>query len=127
MSEHTHTSSRGADARREQAHKHAHTKEHKDILAEEEPVVLESSATDPEFPAMQEFEVDEGGAPGSTRKHPGLIWAVIAIVAVVILCIVFAAAGDWFTPTEAEQNAQLQVEEETVPEDLGEGGNADKL
>lgn len=108
-------------------HEGKHSSSNKDILAKEEPIVLESSASDPEFPAMQEFEVDEGGAPGSKRKHPGLIWGLIALVAVIILCVVFAASGDWFTPSEAERNAQLQVEEETVPEDLGEGGNAERL
>ena len=55
-------------------------------LANDQPVVLESSAADPEFPAMQEFEVDAHGPKGSTRKHPGLIWAVLAVVAVVLLC-----------------------------------------
>lgn len=93
--------------------------EDKDILAKEEPFVLESSASDPEFPAMQEFEVDEGGAPGSTRKHPGLIWGVIAIVAVIILVVVLILAGDWMTPNQAEKNAEVQFEEQTVPEDLG--------
>lgn len=43
----------------------------RDPLAAEEPTVLESSADDPEFPAMQEFEVDEGGPKANTRKHPG--------------------------------------------------------
>lgn len=91
----------------------------KDTLANDEPVVLKSSATDPEFPAMQEFEVDEDGPKGSTAKHPGLIWAIIAVVAVVVLCVAFAASGDWFTPSQAERNAQVQFEEQTVPEDLG--------
>ena len=59
----------------------------RDPLAAEEPTVLESSADDPEFPAMQEFEVDEGGPKANTRKHPGLIWAIIAIVAVIALVI----------------------------------------
>ena len=40
----------------------------RDPLAAEEPTVLESSADDPEFPAMQEFEVDEGGPKANTRK-----------------------------------------------------------
>lgn len=44
--------------------------ENRDILAKEQPIVLESSASNPTFPAMQEFEVDEGGPAGSTRKHP---------------------------------------------------------
>lgn len=88
-------------------------------LEADEPTVIESSASDPEFPADSEYEVDEGGFKGSTKKHPGIIWAIIAIVAVVVLCIAFAAIGDWFTPDQAERNAQLQFEEETVPEDLG--------
>ena len=91
----------------------------RDILAKEQPIVLESSASDPVFPAMQEYEVDEGGPKGSTRKHPGLIWAVIAVIAVAVLVCVFIFAGDWMTPDQAEQNAQTQFEEETVPEDLG--------
>ena len=101
-----------------------HDKGHKkdkdrDILAKEQPIVLESSASDPTFPAMQEFEVDEGGPKGSTRKHPGLIWLIIAIVAIAVLVCVFIFAGDWMTPDQAEQNAQLEFEEQTVPEDLG--------
>ncbi|MCD8317295.1 MAG: hypothetical protein LUB61_07855 [Eggerthellaceae bacterium] len=94
-------------------------KEHKDVLAEDEPFVLESSETDPEFPAMQEFEVDTGGPKGSKRKHPGLIWVCIAIAAVIVLCIVFAVIGDWFTPDEAEQISQAQEDEAIVPEDMG--------
>lgn len=91
----------------------------RDVLANDQPVVLESSAADPEFPAMQEFEVDTHGPKGSTRKHPGLLWAVLAIVAVALLCAAFAAAGDWFTPDQAERTAQTEFEEQTVPEDLG--------
>ena len=91
----------------------------RDVLANDQPVVLESSAADPEFPAMQEFEVDAHGPKGSTRKHPGLIWAVLAVVAVVLLCAAFAAVGDWFTPDQAERAAQTEFEEQTVPEDLG--------
>ncbi len=91
----------------------------KDTLANDEPVVLESSASDPEFPAMQEFEVDTDGPQGSKRKRPGLLWLIIAVVAVVVLCLGFALAGDWFTPNQAERNAQTAFEEETVPEDLG--------
>ena len=68
--------------------------EHRDVLAEEQPIVLESAADDPIFPALSEYEVDEGGPKANTRKHPGLIWAAIAIVAVIALCIAFAAAGD---------------------------------
>lgn len=94
-----------------------------DTLANDEPVVLESSASDPEFPAMQEFEIDTDGPKGSTAKHPGLIWAVIAIVAVAILCVVLVNVGDWMTPDQAERNAQTQFEEQTVPEDLGSNEN----
>ncbi len=97
----------------------------RDPLAAEEPDVLESSADDPEFPAMQEFEVDEGGPKANTRKHPGLIWAIIAIVAVIALCIAFAAAGDWMNPTQAEKVQQTEFEEQTVPEDLGSNENPD--
>lgn len=93
--------------------------ENRDILAKEQPVVLESSANDPVFPAMQEFEVDEGGAPGSKRKHPGLIWAVIAIAAVVVLVVAFVLAGDWFTPSQAEQASQVQFDQQVLGEDLG--------
>ena len=82
-----------------------------------------SAADDPEFPAMQEFEVDEGGPKANTRKHPGLIWAIIAIVAVIALCIAFAAAGDWMNPTQAEKVQQTEFEEQTVPEDLGPNEN----
>lgn len=91
----------------------------RDVLANDQPVVLESSAADPELPAMQEFEVDADGPKGSTRRHPGLIWGVIAVVAVALLCAAFAAAGDWFTPGQAERDAQTEFEEQTVPEDLG--------
>ena len=92
-------------------------------LAAEEPDVLESSASDPEFPAMQEFEVDRGGPKANTRKHPGLIWIIIAIVAVIGLVIAFAANGDWMNPTQAEKVQQTEFEEQTVPEDLGANEN----
>lgn len=95
----------------------------RDPLAAEEPDVLESSASNPEFPAMQEFEVDRGGMKANTSKHPGLIWIVIAIVAVVGLCVAFAAAGDWMAPNQAERAAQTEFEEQTVPEDLGSNEN----
>ena len=106
----------------EHSKNHAHGDKHdkdRDILAKEQPIVLESSESDPVFPAMQEFEVDEGGPKGSTRKHPGLIWVIIAIVAVAVLVCAFIFAGDWMTPDQAEQTAQTEFEEETVPEDLG--------
>lgn len=67
----------------------------RDILAKEEPIVLESSETNPTFPAMEEFEVDEGGPQRSTRKHPGLLWFAIAAIAVIALIIAFIAIGDW--------------------------------
>lgn len=92
----------------------------RDILAKEQPTVLESSEYDPEFPALSEFEVDEGGFKGSTRKHPGLIWVVIAIVAIVVLVVAFMAAGDWFTPDQAQRVSQEQFDEQVIPEDMGE-------
>ena len=85
--------------------------------------MLESSASDPEFPALQEFEVDEGGPAGSQAKHPGVLWGIIAVVAVLILCFAFAIAGDWMAPNQAEQTAQTEFEEQTVPEDLGANEN----
>ncbi len=68
----------------------------RDVLAKEQPIVLESAADDPIFPAMSEFEVDEGGPKGSTKKRPGLPWFALAIGAVVVLVVVLMAAGDWF-------------------------------
>lgn len=106
-----------------ESRKHHETFAERDPLAAEEPNVLESSASDPEFPAMQEFEVDHGGPKANTRKHPGLIWIVIAIVAVVGLVIAFAANGDWMNPTQAERVQQTEFEEQTVPEDLGANEN----
>ncbi len=73
----------------------ASEKAHHDVLANDEPLVLESSDSDPEFPALEEFEVDADGPKGSTARHPGLLWIVIAIVLVVLLCVVFALVGDW--------------------------------
>ena len=102
---------------------HHETFAERDPLAAEEPDVLESSASDPEFPAMQEFEVDRGGPKANTRKHPGLIWIIIAIVAVIGLVIAFAANGDWMNPTQAEKVQQTEFEEQTVPEDLGANEN----
>lgn len=107
----------------EKKHGDTETFAKRDPLAAEQPDVLESSATDPEFPALEEFEVDRGGPRGSTRKHPGLMWVIIAVVAVVALCIAFAAAGDWMSPTQAEKTAQMEFEEQTVPEDLGANEN----
>ncbi len=92
-------------------------KEHeKDVLANDEPVILESSETDPEFPAMEEYEVDEDGPKGSRAQHPGLIWGAIAVVAVIILCIVFSMAGDWMSPQEAQQVQDQQENEQIHPE-----------
>lgn len=107
----------------EKSHKHPETFAERDPLAAEEPDVLESSASDPEFPTMQEFEVDRGGPKANTRKHPGLIWIIVAVVAIIGLCIAFAAAGDWMNPTQAEKVQQTEFEEQTVPEDLGANEN----
>ncbi|MCI8469889.1 MAG: hypothetical protein HFJ75_10525 [Eggerthellaceae bacterium] len=104
------------DERALRASEKAHSR---DVLANDQPVVLESSGDDPEFPAMQEFEVDTDGPKGSAAKHPGLVWGALAVVAVAVLCVAFAAAGDWFTPGQAERTAQTEFEEQTVPEDLG--------
>ena len=71
-------------------------KQDRDVLAKEQPIVLESAADDPIFPAMSEFEVDEGDPKGSTKKHPGLPWFALAIAAVVVLVVVLMAVGDWF-------------------------------
>ena len=100
----------------------------RDPLAAEQPDVLESSASDPEFPAMQEFEVDRGGPKGSTAKHPGLIWFVVAVAAVALLAAALMAMGDWMTPDQAQRTADAEFEEQTVPEDLGanEDPEADK-
>ncbi len=67
----------------------------RDVLAKEQPIVLESAADDPILPAMSEFEVDEGGPKGSTKKHPGLPWFALAIAAVFVLVVVLMAIGDW--------------------------------
>lgn len=92
-------------------------------LGREEPDVLESSASDPGVSRHAEFEVDRGGPKANTRKHPGLIWIIIAIVAVIGLVIAFAANGDWMNPTQAEKVQQTEFEEQTVPEDLGANEN----
>lgn len=102
------------DEKRMRASAKAHPK---DTLANDQPVVLESSQTDPEFPAMEEYEVDEDGPAGSKSKHPGLIWAIIAVVAVIILCFAFARAGDWMSPDQAQQVQDAQENEQIVPED----------
>ena len=100
MSEHKHSE----HEQDREGRTHHETFAERDPLAAE-PDVLESSASDPEFPAMQEFEVDRGGPKANTRKHPGLIWIIIAIVAVIGLVIAFAANGDWMNPTQAEKAA----------------------
>ena len=99
----------------EKSHKHPETFAERDPLAAEEPDVLESSASDPEFPAMQEFEVDRGGPKANTRKHPGLIWIIVAVVAIIGLCIAFAAAGDWMNPTQAEKVQPVSYTHLTLP------------
>lgn len=84
------------EKRREERHEIATHEKDRDILAKEQPVVLESAADDPIFPAMSEYEVDEGGPKGSTKKHPGAPWFALALVAVGVLVIFFMAIGDWF-------------------------------
>ena len=91
MSSHSNNKHENAKERREERRK-----ENKDILAKEMPNVLESSEYDPELPAMQEFEVDEGGPKGSTKPHPGAPWFALALIAVGVLIIFFMAIGDWF-------------------------------
>ena len=82
-------------------HKHNEHEEHlkngmlDDKLADEQPVVLESSEADPVLPAMQEFEVDKGGWQGTHNPKSGYIWVGIAIAALVILCAYLIATGDW--------------------------------
>ena len=49
--------------------------------------------------------------------------SAFVIVAVIALCIAFAAAGDWMNPTQAEKVQQTEFEEQTVPEDLGPNEN----
>lgn len=79
--------------------------------------VVRPSDADPVFPTESEYEVDEGGNRGSQRKYPGLIWAVIAVVAVVILCVVLAQAGDWMSPQEAQNVMDAETNAQIVPED----------
>ncbi len=104
------------DEKRMRASAKAHPK---DTLANDEPVVLESSESDPEFPAMEEYEVDEDGPKGAKGKHPGLIWAIIAVLAVIVLCFALARSGDWMNPQEAQQVQDAQENEQIVPEDMG--------
>lgn len=87
---------RDEEAIHKEVHKlHEKHEKDRDILAKEEPLVIDSSAADPVLPAMSEYEVDEGGWQGSTKKHPGLLWAIIAIVAVLILVAVLIGVGEW--------------------------------
>lgn len=99
--------------------KHEH--DHKNEFAADEPTVLEKASDVNEvFPASSEYEVDEGGASGSSRKHPGLIWIIIAVVAVIVSCIVFALAGDWMSPQQADEVQTAETNAQIVPEDEGE-------
>ena len=66
MSEHTHNEHEKA----REGRKHHKTFAERDPLAAEEPDVLESSASDPEFPAMQEFEVDRGARRRTRANIP---------------------------------------------------------
>lgn len=66
-----------------------------DKLADEQPIVLESSETDPIFPANSEYEVDEGGWQGTHDPKSGLLWAGIALVALLLLVIFCLYTGDW--------------------------------
>ncbi|MCI9129404.1 MAG: hypothetical protein HFJ65_03670 [Eggerthellaceae bacterium] len=83
----------------------------------DEPTVLEGSTADPVFPTESEYQVDEGGARGSKSKHPGLIWVIIAAVAVIASCIIFAMAGDWMSPQEATEVQDAETNSQIVPED----------
>lgn len=106
--------------KKERERRHIERREdHKDELAKEQPIVLESSESDPEFPAMEEFEVDTGGARGTHNPRSGMVWLVVAIVAVVVLCIVFACLGDWNTPSQQTQQQQTQENIETMEMDMG--------
>lgn len=106
--------------REQREHEHEEKREkHRDELAKEEPIVLESSETDPEFPAMEEFEVDEGGARGTHNPSSGKIWIAIAVIAIVVLCVVFACLGDWHTPSQQTQQEQTQENIETMKMDMG--------
>lgn len=84
--------------------------------------VVQPSEADPVFPTESEYEIDKGEDSPSRRKYPGLIWAIIAVVAVVILCIALAQAGDWMSPQkaqnvmDAETNAQIVPEDEPTPQ-----------
>ena len=105
----------------------------RDPLAAEEPTVLESSADDPEFPAMQEFEVDEGGPKANTRKIrcAQLLKEekISCRVTVLLSCDEEVngrgarTGGFRMNPTQAEKVQQTEFEEQTVPEDLGPNEN----
>ncbi len=92
------------------------TKKH-DHPSRDDVRVIEPSGADPVFPTRSEFEVDAGGSNGSRRNHPGLIWAIIAIAAVVALCIIFAMSGDWMSPQEAQNVQDAETNAQIVPED----------
>ena len=47
----------------------------------------------------------------------------MAAVAVIALVIAFMAMGDWMTPNQAQKEADVEFEEQTVPEDLGANEN----
>lgn len=90
--------------------------EYKDRF-KEEPRGFHPSEADPVFPTRSEYEVDSGGSSGSHNKHPGLIWAIIAVVAVAILCVIFAMSGDWMSPQEAQIVQDAETNAQIVPED----------
>lgn len=92
---------------------------HKDELAKEQPLVLDSSDTDPVLPAMEEYEVDEGGAKGTHKPSSGLIWVAIAVIAIAVLIIAFVVLGDWNAPSEETQQQQTQENIETMEMDMG--------
>lgn len=75
------------------------------------------SGSDPVFPTGSEYEIDSNGPKGSHSKHPGLLWALIAIIAVIILCIAFVMSGDWMSPQEAQTVQDAQENAQIAPED----------
>lgn len=79
--------------------------------------VVRPSDADPVFPTESEYEIDKDGDSGSRRKYPGLIWAIIAVVAVVVLCVALAQAGDWMSPQEAQNVMDAETNAQIVPED----------
>ena len=79
--------------------------------------VVRPSDADPVFPTESEYEIDKDGDSGSRRKYPGFIWAIIAVVAVVVLCVALAQAGDWMSPHEAQNVMDAETNAQIVPED----------